>query len=136
MKIKANIIRYLFLLSFFLFTSLVASALPRMGDDVVKGQISGKITDSVTNTAVSYATISIFKAGAPSPFNGVVSDDNGAFVLNNIAEGQYRIVIDFIGYRKKTIDNIIISKTAARISLGTIAIVPVQNNLKTVEIVS
>ncbi|MGZ3891758.1 MAG: TonB-dependent receptor domain-containing protein, partial [Mucilaginibacter sp.] len=131
---KAYIVRNLFLLIIFSCISLAASA--SANDDIIKGQITGKITDSVTKAPVSYATISIFKAGSASPFNGVVSNDSGDFSLNNVGAGDYKVVIDFIGYRKKTIENITISKDAQVRSLGNILLSPIQNQLKTVEIVS
>src|SRR5579863_2119887 len=101
MKIKICLVRYSFIVSFFLFTLLSISAFAHTNDDVVKGQLSGKVLDSATKAPVSYATVSIFKQGSPSPFNGVVTDDNGNFTINNLAVGDYRVVVDFIGYRKK-----------------------------------
>ena len=113
-----------------------ASAIKRIDFDEIKGKVTGRIIDSVTRLPVSYATISIFKINNPSPINGVVSDDNGAFVLTNVAEGTYRIVVDFIGYHKKSINNVTISKASADVSLGSILLAPSTNQLKTVEIVS
>jgi len=133
MNMKAFNVRNLFLFLIFTCISLAASA--SVNDDIIKGQISGKVIDSVTSAPVSYATISIFKADSQAPFNGVVTDDQGGFALKNIGEGQYRIVVDFIGYRKKTISNINISSTSTHVSLGTILLAPVQNQLKTVDIV-
>ncbi|HJP64642.1 MAG TPA: outer membrane beta-barrel family protein [Mucilaginibacter sp.] len=124
------------MVSLLLLISFGASASLRADDDVVKGQVTGKVIDSVTKAPVSYATISIYKANSTSPFNGVVTDDNGAFTLNNISAGQYRIAVDFIGYRKKSIGNVVISKGSPTVSLGTIVLAPAQNQLKTVEIVS
>ncbi|HVS93505.1 MAG TPA: TonB-dependent receptor [Mucilaginibacter sp.] len=104
------------------------------GGDAAKGKLSGKIIDSVTKAPVSYATVSIYKQGSPSPFNGAVTTDDGSFVLNNLAQGNYRIVVDFIGYRKKTIDNIAITKNAPNVSLGNILLAPSANQLKGVAI--
>jgi ferric enterobactin receptor len=134
MKIKVYIVRYLFVVSFFVFAALNSSAFTRLNDDVVKGKLTGKVTDSVTKAPVSYATISIFKQGSASPFNGVVTDDNGAFAISNLAEGDYRVVVDFIGYRKKNIAHVIISKNASNVSLGNILLARVQNTLQEVAI--
>lgn len=136
MRNKICIIRYFLILLILLFISFGASALSRVDDDVVKGQVTGKVIDSVTKAPVSYATISVFKVNSKSPFNGVITDDNGAFTINNIGAGSYRITVDFIGYRKKTINNIVITKGSPTVSLGSIFLASAQNQLKTVEIVS
>src|SRR3569832_1940952 len=119
MKIRLYILCVL-VLSLLLCLSVGVSAGVRVNDDLIKGKISGTIIDSATKQPVSYATVSIYKAGKPSPFNGVVSDDKGAFVLGNIAEGNYRIEVNFIGYQKKSISNVTISKSSADVSLDTI----------------
>ncbi len=135
MKIKIYLVRYSFIVSFFLFKSLSISAFAHTNDDVVKGRLSGKVTDSVTKAPISYATISIFKQGSVNPFNGVVTDDNGNFTINNLVAGDYRVVIDFIGYRKKTIDHVVFAKDGANVQLGNIVLVPVQSQLKQVNVV-
>ena len=66
-----------------------------------KGKISGKVIDASNNTPVDYATISLFKQGDPSPFNGISADPKGNFVINHIAPGDYKLTVDFIGYQKK-----------------------------------
>jgi ferric enterobactin receptor len=99
------------------------------------GKISGRITDSVTKQPVDYATISLFKAGAASPFNGSVSDTKGNFTIDNIANGEYSIRIDFLGYKAKTIGNISISNTNRAITLSSIILSSATNQLQTVNIV-
>jgi len=125
--------RYFLILLFFLCISMGLKAQPN--NNVAKGQVTGKVTDAVTKLPIDYATVSIFKDGNPSPFNGVVSDPKGNFTIGNLPAGDYRIAVDFIGYQKKSIDHVIINKTNLDVSLGTISITPVQSQLKTVEIV-
>jgi ferric enterobactin receptor len=48
------------------------------------GKISGKVNDASNNTPVDYATISVFKTGSTSPFNGGVTDPKGNFKIDNI----------------------------------------------------
>ena len=117
---------------FFIFSSIILNAQPY---NAPKGHISGKVIDAVTKQPVDYATISIFKDGGTSPINGVVTDPNGAFVINNLNPGEYTIGIDFIGYQKKRIEHLSINATTPNIALGMIAITPTENQLKSVEIV-
>ncbi|MDB5134514.1 MAG: Ferric enterobactin receptor precursor [Mucilaginibacter sp.] len=123
--------KYFFSLLIFCSFSLVLKA----QTNAVKGQVTGKITDAATKQPVDYATVSVFKAGTTSPFNGVVSDPKGNFVVNGLPVGEYSITIDFIGYQKKTIDHVTITDGALSKPLGNILITPSQSQLKTVEIV-
>jgi ferric enterobactin receptor len=124
--------RIFFILLFFLCSVLVLKAQPYNNP---KGNISGKVIDAVTKQPVDYATVSVFKDGNTSPINGVVTDINGSFAITNLNPGEYSIAVDFIGYQKKTMDHLTISTATLNITLGTILIAPIQNQLKTVEIV-
>jgi ferric enterobactin receptor len=100
-----------------------------------KGQIRGTVIDSVTGAPVDYATISIFKKGNKSPFNGTVTDPKGNFSITGVAPGEYRIAIDFLGYRRKNIDQVIINSNSQDISLGRVLLSPARNQLQTVNVV-
>jgi outer membrane receptor protein involved in Fe transport len=125
---------FFLILTIFPAVSFASDIYKHTSDDVAKGQLGGKVIDSVTKAPVSYATISLFKQGSATPFNGAVTADDGSFVLNNLAMGNYRIVVDFIGYRKKSIGNITLSKGASNVSLGNILLSPNANQLKEVSI--
>ncbi|WP_428329980.1 TonB-dependent receptor domain-containing protein [Mucilaginibacter sp.] len=99
-----------------------------------KGKISGKVTDAVTKLPVDYATVSVYKQGSTSPFNGASTDPKGNFKIDNISAGEYSITVDFLGYKRQTIDHVSISSTAKNIVLAAILLAPVQNQLKGVVI--
>lgn len=123
-----------FLFTFFLFGSLVAIVKAQPKPNTGNGQITGKVIDAVTKVPVDYATISIFKAGSTSPFNGTVTDTKGNFIVSNLPLGEYQVAVDFIGYQRKTFDHVTISSSAVKIALSTVALSPVQNQLKAVNI--
>jgi len=100
-----------------------------------KGRISGKVIDAVTKLPVDYATVSVFKAGNASPINGVVTDPKGNFTITNLNPGDYSISVDFMGYKKKIVDQLSLNSVTPNIALGTIMLEPAQNQLKTVDIV-
>jgi outer membrane receptor protein involved in Fe transport len=101
-----------------------------------KGRFTGKVNDAQTKQPVDYATISIFKVGSTSPFNGISTDTNGNFTVDNLPNGEYRVTVDFLGYEKKTIDHVVITSASSTVSLGTILLSPVQHMLKDVNIVA
>jgi ferric enterobactin receptor len=99
-----------------------------------KGSISGKVIDAATKIPVDYATVSLYKQGSASPFNGMVTDPKGNFKLDNIAYGDYKLTIDFLGYKRQTIDHVIIGTNAKSVPLGNITLAPLQNQLQQVNI--
>lgn len=98
------------------------------------GNITGRVVDSVTKTGVDFATISLFKPGAQSPFNGASANETGAFKIENIPPGEYRLKVEFLGYRSKTIGNIVITDKMKAIAVGTVLLPPAQRELNAVTI--
>ncbi|MDB5003107.1 MAG: Ferric enterobactin receptor precursor [Mucilaginibacter sp.] len=123
--------KYIYTILFLLISFTAIRAQNNKGN----GKITGKVIDSVTKQPVDYATISLFKKGAASPFNGSVTDAKGNFTIDNIAAGEYSIRIDFIGYKVHNTPSIIISNTASSISLGTILLPSSQTQLQAVNVV-
>ncbi|NCD71143.1 outer membrane beta-barrel family protein [Mucilaginibacter agri] len=100
-----------------------------------KGRISGKIIDGATKQAVDYATVSVFKTGSTSPFNGASSDAKGNFNISNIPNGTYKVTVDFLGYQRQTIDNVVVANNG-NTAIGTVVLNSAQTTLKDVNIVA
>ena len=66
---------------------------------------------------------------------GTIADAKGVFSIANIPYDTYQVNIDFIGYEKTTLDNIILSVEKHSVSLGTIFLSPSTHNLESVMIV-
>jgi len=120
---------------FFLILLIICGVRGNAQNTVTTGKITGKVIDAETKQVVDYATISIFKSGSTSPFNGVVSDTKGNFTINNIAIGEYSIKVDFVGYKPYIINNISITNTVHNITIPTVLLTPVQNQLQSVNVV-
>ena len=98
------------------------------------GTVTGTVIDSISKKPVDYATISLFKAGATTPFSGGISDDKGAFKISNIPSGTYRIQVNYIGYNVKNIPGVVLAAGKLDRNLGRIVIVPSANLLEAVQI--
>ena len=57
-------------------------------------QIVGKVFDLVTNQELPFATVSIEETG-----KGVVTNEHGEFVLENICEDEMHLEVRFLGYK-------------------------------------
>lgn len=60
-------------------------------------KIKGKIVES--GQGVSYATISVLSLPDSTLITGAISDDKGEFEIKDIAQGDYLLKIDFLGYK-------------------------------------
>lgn len=99
-----------------------------------KGKINGKVIDATTKLPVDYATISVFKQGATSPFNGISTDAKGAFSIDNVPAGDYKVTVDFLGYTRTTIEHVIVTEGGGTPALANVLLAPVQNQLTGVTI--
>jgi len=120
----------IFALFFLIFIALNLNA----QSNIITGKISGKVIDATTNTPVDYATVSLYKQGSTSPLNGASTDPKGNFKIDNLAPGEYSITVDFLGYKRQTIEHLIISGTNKSITVNTIALNAVANQLKGITI--
>ncbi|MNK25920.1 Ferric enterobactin receptor precursor [compost metagenome] len=69
----------------------------------VTGRISATIIDSLTKQPVEYATVSLINTKTAKPVNGGLTDAKGKVSIQNIAPGEYKLVVGFIGYTTKNL---------------------------------
>ena len=69
----------------------------------VTGRISATILDSLTKQPVEYATVSLINTKTSKPVNGALTDAKGKVSIQNIAPGEYKLVVGFIGYTSKNV---------------------------------
>lgn len=117
--------RTLLLLTFILSIGTVsAQGLGASAPATVTGRITGSVVDSITRTPIDYATIAVGRAGTTRSTNGALTDEKGAFKVENIAAGSYRVTIAFLGYKTKTIDSVKTTAAKPDINLGRIQLAP------------
>ena len=96
--------------------------------------ITGKVIDSVSGAALDYATITLFLAGSTKPVNGSTTDARGKFSVNDVANGNYKVVIEYIGYQPVTYNNILVNQQNLPVDLKTILLIKKAAVLQTVTI--
>lgn len=90
---------------------------------LLPGKITGRVVDSATMQNIDYATISVFIEGKENPVTGTTSDSKGLFKIDNLAPGTYTVVVDFIGYNKKTIARVPVTTAAPAYTVGVVLLV-------------
>jgi hypothetical protein len=125
-----NIKSFIFIAIVQLFFCVVVSAQLKPN-----GTISGKVFDKSTNQPLEYATISVINKQSGKTITGTVADSKGAFVISNIPFDTYQVNIEFIGYEKTTLDNIILKSDKRSVSLGTVSLSSSIHNLESVTVI-
>lgn len=82
-------------------------------------KITGFVVDEAVTTAVEFASIALHNKETNKVVDGTMADEKGKFSLTRVAAGEYKLVITFIGYTDKTVDNIKVEK-GKDIDLGVI----------------
>lgn len=123
-----------------LFTFFASSAFaqfPGMGGSKapkIKGKISGELVDSLSNEKVGYATIVVKRSGKEKELNGILSDDDGKFKIEDVTSGTYDLYISFLGYAEKIIRGVELTKKKPDMNLGKILLVQDNFMLNEVEV--
>ena len=103
-------------------------------ENAATGKIRGKIIDSVTHQPIEYATISLLLQPDSKVVNGSTTDDKGMFSLDNVADGTYKMLVYFIGYKTGTKENIIVNQSKPIVFIGEFGLVNSLAKLKEVEV--
>ena len=98
------------------------------------GRIEGVIIDSVDHQPIEYATIALSLQTDNNIINGTTSNQQGKFSLTKIPKGTFKVVINFLGYEKKILQNLVITDKNPSIILKTIILSPKATDLKGVTI--
>ena len=104
------------------------------GAPAITGRISGVIIDSLTNKAVDYATIGLGRVSSSKNTNGALTDAKGAFKIDNVAPGKYKLTVSFMGYKTKVISPVETTPGKPDINLGKIVLSPSAQALKEVSV--
>jgi outer membrane receptor protein involved in Fe transport len=100
----------------------------------IVGSISGKVLDKTSNLPVAYAAIILTSEDALQTKTGGITQEDGSFLLKDIAEGIYLFEVQYIGFktfRKK----ITVSKENNKIIMEAIALEEEAQQLSGVEVV-
>ncbi|MDD5570605.1 MAG: outer membrane beta-barrel family protein [Bacteroidales bacterium] len=130
MKTKLSLI-----VSFFVLINLCFAQVPAINNNEKgNGTISGEVFDKQTNKPVEYANVVLYNQLDSQMVTGTITSTDGKFLLKNIPEGKYYMVANFIGYKKKFISDITLSKENKLMKLDPINIEPATSNLSEVSI--
>ncbi|WP_299462547.1 TonB-dependent receptor [uncultured Microscilla sp.] len=85
--------------------------------------IRGTLTDAKTKQPVEFAVLGLFQAGDTTQTIAVATTTSGIggkFTLNSLKYGKYDLVISMVGYDKKTLTNLVVSRAAPNLNLNKV----------------
>ena len=75
-------------------------------------KITGRVTESVKNAPLEYATITVLNKISGKTITGATTDNAGQFTITELNAGSYKILVEFIGYKPFEIPSLEIKKNA------------------------
>ena len=111
---------------------LVGVLLP-LGAAMAQGSVRGKIVDEITGDPVEFVNIVVTPKGSTHLAGGTITDEHGAFRIDELAYGSYVLTVSYIGYQNTTRD-FTLSATAKHAHFKQIAISEDNQMLKEVEV--
>lgn len=86
----------------------------------LKAKISGTVMDAAQNKPVEFATVALLNPKTEKIVGGTTTGESGKFVISGVDAGSYRVVISFIGYENKTINNVNVGTEGTEVALGVV----------------
>ena len=118
-----------------LFLSILQFAQATTNDnDILDGQVTGKVTDDSLDEPLPYVNI-IIKNAAGETVTGGITDDEGNFKVDKIPEGSYTVTVQFIGFKSED-RAITIARGSRKIDLGEIRLQEEATGLDEVTVVA
>jgi outer membrane receptor protein involved in Fe transport len=105
-------------------------------DDSPRGnaKLTGVVVDSTTGKPVEFASIALINAQTKKPIDGTVADEKGQFTLTKLPQGEFQVLISFVGYRNKTVSSVKLDRRGD-VVLGSVKLSPDVRTLSEVQVV-
>ncbi|MEO6685207.1 MAG: outer membrane beta-barrel family protein [Dyadobacter sp.] len=107
----------MFLLFLFLFKN---SSFAQTGGQF---SVTGKVADSQNNSALSYASVRLFKTSDSTFVTGAITNETGIFSIEINAGGYYALT-EFIGYNARKTSGVNVTSQNSPLNIGTIKLNP------------
>jgi outer membrane receptor protein involved in Fe transport len=69
------------------------------GAEKGNGKITGRVMELAGATPLEYATITVFDKTSGKTLTGTTTDSTGHFTIKELGAGNYRVMVEFIGYK-------------------------------------
>ncbi len=94
-------------------------------------KITGTIHDAITNESLPQASIVLFDKITTKFIKAELSTIDGSFQLQNLNSGNYKLLIQYIGYEEYKIDSLVLTED---IEIKSISLIPIQKKLSEINV--
>ncbi|MGM0498488.1 MAG: TonB-dependent receptor domain-containing protein [Bacteroidota bacterium] len=106
----------------------------RGGSYKPKGKIEGVVLDEQAESPIEYVNAVLFKAKDSTMVDGTVTDVDGKFTLGKVKFGKYYLEFDFVGFRKKIVEDINVNPRNQKFSTDTVYLEQAAHEIEGVEV--
>ncbi|MCD7976777.1 MAG: TonB-dependent receptor [Tannerellaceae bacterium] len=99
-------------------------------------RIRGKIVEAGSRNPIDFADVLLFSKGKEQPVFHVLPESDGQFIIPDIQDGEYSLLIKLVGFDIYTRPEIILNASHSIVDLGMIEMRPLEVGLAEVEIVA
>ncbi len=120
--------RHLFLLLLFCLAALPAAAQPPSGvptggrpagAGMPGGSVKGRIVDERSGEGLEAATVSLWRLPDSTLATGLLTDQDGSFLIENLRPARYYVSVSYVGYSLRRV-NVTVTATALAQNMGDI----------------
>jgi outer membrane receptor protein involved in Fe transport len=90
------------------------------GPEMPKVAITGKVLDASTGKPLEYATVVLFAKRDGRQVTGIVTAPDGTFELKDLFPGQFRLTVNYMGYKPHTVEDVSPKRGSVSHDVGTI----------------
>ncbi|MDD3876924.1 MAG: outer membrane beta-barrel family protein [Bacteroidales bacterium] len=90
------------------------------GQDARIGELRGVLKDKVTQNAIPFANVVIYRQNDSTVVDGTITNDNGLFEFKQLPFGRFYLQIQYVGYPPYSIDSVFIRPREPNLNLGIV----------------
>lgn len=94
--------------------------------------IRGTIIDGTTQKPIDFVNVALFKTENAPPTTGVITDDDGNFLLPDVPPGKYFLKVSFVGYNTLSIP---LNVTNKELNIGRVKLMEDSKTLSEVQVI-
>ncbi|MDB4913309.1 MAG: hypothetical protein JWM95_953 [Gemmatimonadetes bacterium] len=111
---------------------MFAAAFPVAAQNATRGEIRGRVVNAASKTPIPAATVDVTAPGSTVSAGRAVAGADGAFRVQGVRPGRYRVQVRALGYKPTDIASVDVP--AATVDLGTVALVAAPLELQSVAV--
>jgi len=131
---------YRLLLSLLIGIGIISHTITALADSKAEsnpdGKIKGAVVEAQTEKPLEYATVALYSANDDELIDGVITNYLGHFKMDQPDEGNYYLIITFIGLKEIKTRVFQVNGAGKNINLGNFILESTASNLNEVEVVA